>query len=897
MSDHSRQPAPDGLSSTSLPPIQTSIPDSSSAGKPTAQNGDATPLSRASLDSTTRKSPVQGSHQRFVFTDPVAFRYLEEDPSTQVLARRQTLEGYEIYLVEQWACSRTHPTFIVTTYTGDPAHKVVTNVLSIPTDESTWSPQLRVYFKALNQYHARRRETKQGTLMITNMSSFPSSLTVISVPDGDPKAHRELFFVNENLKRLNCSGRLGIKLAEPSNAAKAKFHQLYRTSDKIPLYGAVIELVKLCQVALVLFGKLEPEYADGLLCDVTEKAINDWWVEFGTEFYNIEPQDGILGPTTVAALLGMLMGARNRLSAFNAPVSKDVFDIDSTKRGIAHFQKSQRLQRTRRLDRQTMEVLRRATAKAASGEGWSVPRAVKSTVAELSGKGGEMMMGMVGRDKAGIAEVETVDLERFVELVHGERAKWLWYGKLRKSTTNDMFSRLPEEESMIFQKDDQGGYAWSRQRRESMVDSQPIRRRDTEGDRLTDVHSAYDGFERDPFSKRAVLRKATGKIDARSGFGRIKEAVGRRSHLPKSSKDENGYIATQTKPSDSSASQRLDAIVSEDSLTIRKTDSRDSAYDPESVPNSTTSLRGKGSFRTELGPAIAKTLTETSLESRDAFMTDHTFANVEDQIEGDVARKDDTDNETKPPTANTSIAGSVYRGVDLTNLFPPIDAGQDLGHLLRRTQSFEDLSRYHAETRNDAWWPRHLSFSVTEDSILTWKPIASERQDDPDSKVSPKVEMKRQLALAEDAKRMRERLALLDNLEGSWVEERIGNIQELSTQADLDTQELDTLFYPRQDEYEALREDAHEIMTTERLRLQDAAKDMEVLGAKLEYEINGLRSRVDDADDALAEYERQVKTVEDKVKELEDFRREKENWAHWMLRIMTGIGRPPEPSP
>jgi hypothetical protein len=731
--------------------------------------------------------------------------------------------------------------------------------------------------------------------MVTNLSGFPSSLTVIPVPNGDVKAHRELFFINENLKRLNCSGRLGIKLAEPSSATKAKFHQLYRTSDKIPLNGAVIELVKLCQVALVLFGKLEPEYADGLLCDMTEKAANDWWVEFGTEFYNVEPHDGILGPTTVAALLGMLMGARNRLSAYSAPVSKDVFDVDATKRGIAHFQKTQRMQRTRRLDRHTMEVLRRATAKAASGEGWSVPRAVKSTVAEFSGKGGEMMMGMVGRDKAGIADVETVDIETFVELVHGERAKWLWYGKLKKSTTIDMFNRLPEEEGMVFQKDDQGGYSWSRQRRESMMDIQPLGRRETDGERAADPHSSNDGFERDPFSKRAVLKKATGKIDARSGFGRIKEAVGRRSHLPKPSKEDNGSITTpQTNLSDG-YSQLLTKVTSVGSATDQRADTGDSGYDPYSVPNSTTSARGTSPFRPELDPTIAKTLTETSRESQEALMSDRPLKSVEDQIEGGAARKSDTDIDSKPPTANTSVAGSVHLGVDLANVFPPIEGGQDVGHLLRRPLSSEDLFRYHAESRNDAWWPRHLSFSMAEDSILTWDPIAGDTSRDLEPNISPKAQMMRQLALAEDAKRLREQMTLLDSLEGSWVEERITKIQELSNQADLDIQDLEAMFYPRQEEYQALREDAHEIMTSERLRLQDAAKDIEVLGAKLEYEINGLRSRIDDADDALVEFERQIKMVEEKVKDLEDVGREKESWGHWLLRILTGIGRPPEP--
>nr|OQO28176.1 hypothetical protein B0A51_04596 [Rachicladosporium sp. CCFEE 5018] len=405
------------------PPLQTA-----SLARPTTAPHHGTPQSPVDSSATSgRDAVVKPGHQRFVLNDPVAFRYLEEDPSTTVLERRRELEGYESYIVEQWTTSRTHPTFVITTFTGDASHKIVVGVLSVPTEESAWSPRLRVYFKALNQYHARRRETPLGILMVTNLSAFPSSLSVIPVPDGDLKKHRFDFFVNENLKRLGCSGRMGLTLAVPASATAAKFHQLYRTSDKNDIYKSVIELVKLCQSALMLFNKLDVDYADGLLCDVTERAINDWWVEMGSDYYSIEPHDGILGPTTVAALLGLLMGARNRLHSVGAPVSKDAFDVDAMKRGISAFQKQQRITRSRRLDRDTLSRLHRASAKAASSESWGVPKVVKSTMAELSGKGGEMVMDAVGRrDKAGLAEIETSDLERFVQLIYGEHCKWLW---------------------------------------------------------------------------------------------------------------------------------------------------------------------------------------------------------------------------------------------------------------------------------------------------------------------------------------------------------------------------------------------------------------------------------------------------------------------------------------
>src|SRR5436190_8467510 len=220
------------------------------------------PADGHSMRPHTAESPGSTSrqgHQNLVFADPVAFRYLEEDPSTVVLDRRRRLAGYEIYIVEQWACSRVHPTFVINTYTGDTSHSAVVSVLSVPTDESTWSPRLKVYFNAMSQFHARKRDTPLGILMVTNLSTFPSALTVVAVLDGDVQRHRQDFIVNEDLKRLCCSGRAGLNLERPTAATQAKFHQVYRTSERVPIHSAVIELVKQCQMTLTIFDKLRPE--------------------------------------------------------------------------------------------------------------------------------------------------------------------------------------------------------------------------------------------------------------------------------------------------------------------------------------------------------------------------------------------------------------------------------------------------------------------------------------------------------------------------------------------------------------------------------------------------------------------------------------------------------------
>ncbi|KAF3002657.1 hypothetical protein E8E13_009482 [Curvularia kusanoi] len=829
-----------------MPPVQTASLERNSttiSRPPTATRTSTTDLmsNHGSLTSPATST----RYQRFVMTDIVASRYLEEDPQTTVLAQRQKIEGYEIYLVEQWACSRTHPTFMITTYTGNPSDTVLATVISVPADESQWSKPMQLYFKSLNEYHAKRRETPYGTLMITNLNGFPSSLTVIPVPGGDLRKYRETFFVNEDLKRLGCSGRLGIKLEPPSGATEAKFHQLYRTSEKIPLNGAVIELVKLCQVALVLFGKLEPEYADGLLCDVTEKAVNNWWVEFGAEYYTVEPHDGILGPTTVAALLGMLMGARNRLSALNAPVAKDVFDIESTKKGIAHFQKTHHLPKTRRLDRQTLDKLRRVTAKAASKEGWGVPRAFKSTVAELGGKGGEMVMGIVGAgEKDGIAEVETVDIERFVELVRGDHAKWLWHGRPRKTGSTDMFDRLPDEEGRMSPTSAQDRSRNPLKRQPTFDDQKLFRRETGKEDNKKEILSpdGTDAKERDPFSKRAAIKA---KLDPERGFHRIKGAVGLRSHSSKLSRDEH---------------VRLQEQGSRNGLNAHQAD-LDGVYEDS---NELFTITSPQRVTTDLEPAFTKVITETPHDSTNNLSLNRASAAVDGEPESTSGRPAVAESEasTQPPTAEPSIAGSIYHGVELNEVLP-YEEVQALPALLRRTQSADQLELY-ATQHSDDWWPRHLSFSIAEESVLTWRSAVTFESDEEaidDADTSVVALGRQQVAYAmqsEQLKRLHHRIAALSATDTMWAKLRLGEVKELDSAAEEDIETLESIYHPRLDNYHSLRENTHAAITNNRAQLNTSLRELDTINDKLEYEISALRGKVEDVEDFVDEFEKQV---------------------------------------
>ena len=802
--------------------------------------------------------------------------------------------------MEQWACSRVDPTFVITTFTGLPHHKVSVGVLRVSANENEWSPRLRVYLKAISKFYARKKETLLGTLMVTNLSGFPSALNLIAVPGGDVRSHREDFIVNEDLKRLGCSGRAGMNLAPPIGATQTKFFQLYRPSENVTLHSAVIELVKLCQLALVMFTKLAPEYADGLLCDVTERAINDWWTKIGTDYFNIEPSDGILGPTTVAALLGMLLGARNRLNAYGAPVGKDVFDLKATKRGIAYFQKSQKILKTRRLDRQTLSRLHRATSKAANSEGWAVPRAVKSTVAELGGKGGEMVMEMVGaRERAGIAEVETLDIGAFISAVSGERCKWLWHGKPRKAHVGDLSSALAGEDEMVFSGDESGGYMWTSRKRESISESGAAMPGNLDHLYLhtsQGSQTSIDLLEKDQAFRKTVLKSVTGKMsDARSGLGRFKDAVsipGLRHHH----KNTRGDGIT---PNNDKMKQ----------LTLRDSRGQVDVY--------TTGLSSRhrsataDSSHTMLGP-IRNASQENGIEAKalnlgrkrgNAAMDDSSVFNDTDIVHSpnDVncaCLNQPLANNIKPseqaidhpqgkdeylPDLGHTLNGPKQTYKDDASLSRLIVGSKILA--MQRTESFCQARHTIGAYGYGHQWSRRLSFSIMDDVLvstseqkLPWSETAIRT-----TKPGPILAAENHLSLK--AMHMHKQLQQLEARDAVWVSSGVRLVDEINQSSVHDQDDLNVIYYQKLEEQTSFHEATTNLVSEEKESLTEALKDIDVLDAKLEYEFGALQSKVDDVEDAVTDFERQVQVLELRARGLECERKQEDRWSTWLGKL------------
>ncbi|KAL5339098.1 hypothetical protein BJX70DRAFT_178617 [Aspergillus crustosus] len=859
------------MSSTAPPGAQAASPIT----KRETTRTSATTLENQSSNTPGPEAPsIRPGHQRIVFTDPVALRYLEEDPSTVVLHRHLTLEGYEIYIVEQWACSRIHPTFVITTYTGDSSHMVVVGVLGVPTDESTWSPRLRLYFKAVKGCRLREKETPLGTVMVTDLNSFPSGLTVISVPHGDILKHREDFIVNENLKRLGCAGRAGLKLQAPAPATVAKFYQLYRTSERIPLYNAVIELVKQCQIALMMFGSLAPEYVDGLLCDVTEAAVEGWWTDIGIDLYNIEPSDGRLGPTTVAALLGTLMGARNRLHAFGAPVSKDAFDISNLKRGIGGFQKSQKMKRTRRLDRHTLDRLHRATTKAANAEGWT--DAVKSTMAELSGHGGEMVMGMVrGKEKGGIADIETIDIDNFVQLANGERAKWLWRGKPRKSAGE---TNGPPAADMMFTTDEQGGYVWTSRKRHSHEDlgiGPSFQRTDRSWKQQQQQQQQQPetpglAEDKDQNLSRMVIKGVSGKVsDARIGFGKFKDAVGLpglRSHLQRQTIRDGAEF--------SGDAAQLALVESDTEIgPLKKSETVvQSGY--QSAPLLETQIPSNGEQGQPMSDPAGK-----SAETMPPAITIDPAASSEDTDTSRKASVAQTDEDPQDLDPSKSDVSGVTGDQD------SVPTPASCAMVLRRPHSFGELNFETDFERENNYWPRHLSFSTVEEVVLARKGLGENAiLEKPDAPLEEAII--HEDALASDARISGSRIRDLEIHTVPWVEGQVSSVDRLNHRLYESHEKLSSSYLERFEQYQKVREQSTELLAGEHSQLTEHMKRVEMLGAKLDYELHALESKVEDVETGLGEFERHVDDIELRVKALVRGE-EKQNysWLSWFCRV------------
>jgi uncharacterized protein Yka (UPF0111/DUF47 family) len=104
--------------------------------------------------------------------------------------------------------------------------------------------------------------------------------------------------------------------------------------------------------------------------------------------------------------------------------------------------------------------------------------------------------------------------------------------------------------------------------------------------------------------------------------------------------------------------------------------------------------------------------------------------------------------------------------------------------------------------------------------------------------------------------------------------------------------ELQGLYHRLNEASQRVRYNSDELLSEQRANLTESVKEIEVLLARLEYEINGLVQKVYDVEDSIQSFERQVDDVESRAAELK-VTLETESWLHWFVRTLTGIGTGP----
>lgn len=324
------------------------------------------------------------------------------------LIQESEVTGFEIYLVEQWVNDRNISS-IVTAFTGNEASKISVVRLTIIKKPAKYYPvRFQEYLNELIQNHSRMKKMEKdrpknlhsrtnsaGEMLtlsklsttqsspvpppspkrenstadytnevcfVTNLTSLPSALNLIPIPSGDVRKVETSFMVNSNLKKLQCTGRsISMTTSKISDASEDKFRQMYKIyNTKVPILFAAKELVNIVQTCLFYFDLLDARYCDGLLCAKTEEAIMNWWNLIGLPHFNVKPNpvNGILPARTVAAVVSLILSVRMRMVLVGgSDVPKDPFDFENFMLAIGQFQRQFKLDKTRKLDMETLNKM------------------------------------------------------------------------------------------------------------------------------------------------------------------------------------------------------------------------------------------------------------------------------------------------------------------------------------------------------------------------------------------------------------------------------------------------------------------------------------------------------------------------------------------------------------
>lgn len=340
-----------------------------------------------------------------------------------------TINGFELYIVEQWVSERKFSN-VITSFTGNSSEVVRGILVKLPEDIRYWPESFKQYHDKLIEFSSIKVMDDGISLFVTNLSYFPSTLNLLHVKNGSMKDSWPLFQVNFNLKRIGCGSRSGNLLGEPSITSLEKFAQIYKMATKDPedLFRNLIELFRVIQISLTYFRLLDGRFKDGTLCQHTFDGIQEWWVTYGKLYLGIDrpKNEGILGPTTVAGIISFVLTCYFKFIVEDCISFKDPYIESSFYSGVYNFQKKHNLPKTSYLDIETMNKLFKVTSRANTTDIFKLKRALKSRVQDIARKVNPIQLAN---------EILTTDLDWLIENVQGGYLGLFWSGKRQNKIT------------------------------------------------------------------------------------------------------------------------------------------------------------------------------------------------------------------------------------------------------------------------------------------------------------------------------------------------------------------------------------------------------------------------------------------------------------------------------
>ncbi len=538
------------------------------------------------------------------------------------------------------------------------------------------------------------------------------------------------------------------------------------------------------------------------------------------------------------------------------------------------------------------------TAKAAARDGgvWGVQKAVKSTVEGLAGKPGEIVIGMVsrGKEKPNMADIETPDMDKFISLAYGERAKWLWHGKpptLRPSPTSHRPPRrrprpAPNANNNTKTKNTNTNTNTTTTTvtpptSATRCSSRPPPRPADDDDSPEPAAPAAPSSTApaDEYAGPSQLRKTVFKSVA----GRVRDGL--RGHSSRPSRDDtpgpgpgSGSGSGSAAPSiyslaQSSAALTSPAIPGRAFTWKNKPDEYANAFRradrPEQQPPPPSS--------SEPAPAPTPAPDTPTRRPRRRGPTRPSLSRWPDEPHEAENNQPGRARATPPaplplPSSSSSTSSSVRR---------PAEAAQ--------------RQRRHARARPPA---RPGGRPLAPPPVLQHgrggRPRLGRRGGRRRARGCGAGQHQRQLreSPGRGGPQPYGRALAVRRDVGPWVTAELAALEELDGLYGRQQEELRGLHYQLAEAHEMARRAGAEAGEGQRARLGEAIRDVDVLAAKLEYEIKALTSKVGDVEDGARQFERQVRDVERRAAELK-VQLETESWPHWFVRTLTGIGTGP----